>query len=91
MRIRPNCEARTMMVDIRPIPEASQLTGLPIEACVFIGSSSIRQYAEEWRSSPAHLRILFAEAIESGARRTVSLRHPCRCDAGGSPEPGVLD
>ena len=48
MNIRPNCAARTLMVDIQPIAEVSQLTGIPIEACVFIGSSPVRQYAEEW-------------------------------------------
>ncbi len=48
MRIRPNCAARTMMVDIQPIAEITQATGVPIEACLFIGSSPIRQYAEEW-------------------------------------------
>ena len=48
MNIRPNCAARTLMVDIQPIAEVSQRTGVQIEACVFIGSSPIRQYAEEW-------------------------------------------
>jgi 2-isopropylmalate synthase len=48
MNIRPNCAARTLMVDIQPIAEVSQRTGVAIEACVFIGSSPIRQYAEEW-------------------------------------------
>lgn len=48
LKIRPNCAARTLMVDIQPIAEISQKTGMPIEACVFIGSSPIRQYAEEW-------------------------------------------
>jgi 2-isopropylmalate synthase len=48
MNIRPNCAARTLMVDIQPIAEVSQVTGVPIEACVFIGSSPVRQYAEEW-------------------------------------------
>ncbi len=48
LRIRANCAARTLLVDIRPIAEATQLTGVPIEACLFIGSSPIRQYAEEW-------------------------------------------
>ena len=48
LRIQPNCAARTMLVDIEPIVEASQRTGARIEACVFIGSSPIRQYAEEW-------------------------------------------
>ncbi|MGA7616472.1 MAG: LeuA family protein [Thermoanaerobaculia bacterium] len=48
MRIRPNCAARTMMVDIQPIAEISQITGVPMDAAIFIGSSPIRQYAEEW-------------------------------------------
>jgi 2-isopropylmalate synthase len=48
LRIRANCAARTMVVDIQPIADAVQKTGVPIEACVFIGSSPIRQYAEEW-------------------------------------------
>ena len=115
MHIRPNCAARTMMADIRPIAEASQLTGVPIEACLFIGSSPIRQYAEEWtieqilrhtreairfavkegldvmyvtedtvRSSPEHLRILFAEAIEAGAKRL------CLCDTCGAATPEAV-
>ncbi|MDT8437303.1 MAG: 2-isopropylmalate synthase, partial [Gemmatimonadota bacterium] len=48
LRIRANCAARTMVVDIQPIADAAQRTGVPIEAFVFIGSSPIRQYAEEW-------------------------------------------
>jgi 2-isopropylmalate synthase len=46
--IFPNCAARTLRVDIDPIIEASQAAGLPIEAAVFIGSSPIRQFAEDW-------------------------------------------
>ena len=37
-----------MLADVRPIAEISQAVGLPIEACTFIGSSPIRQYAEGW-------------------------------------------
>ena len=48
LRIRPNCAARTMVVDIQPIADVTQKTGVPVEACIFIGSSPIRQYAEEW-------------------------------------------
>jgi len=48
LRIQANCAARTMVVDIQPIADVSHKTGVPIEACVFIGSSPIRQYAEEW-------------------------------------------
>ena len=48
LRIRGNCAARTMIVDIQPIADVMQRTGVPLEAAVFIGSSPIRQYAEEW-------------------------------------------
>lgn len=46
--IFPNCAARTLTVDIDPIVEASEAAGVPVEAAVFIGSSPIRQYAEDW-------------------------------------------
>jgi 2-isopropylmalate synthase len=46
--IRPNCAARTVIADIKPIIDISQKAGIPIEACTFIGSSPIRQYAEGW-------------------------------------------
>ncbi|MBC8646779.1 MAG: 2-isopropylmalate synthase [Thermoanaerobaculia bacterium] len=48
MKIRPNCAARTVAADIVPIIEISQKVGLPIEVACFIGSSPIRQYAEDW-------------------------------------------
>lgn len=46
--VRPNCAARTVLADVKPIAEISQRTGIPIEASTFIGSSPIRQYAEDW-------------------------------------------
>ena len=48
LTIRPNCAARTLVSDIRPIAEITQRTGVPIECCTFIGSSPIRQFAEGW-------------------------------------------
>ncbi len=48
MKLRPNCAARTVAADIVPIIEISQTVGLPIEVACFIGSSPIRQYAEDW-------------------------------------------
>jgi 2-isopropylmalate synthase len=48
MRIKPNCAARTMESDITPIAEIADATGLEIEAATFLGSSPIRQYAEDW-------------------------------------------
>ncbi|MGZ7041576.1 MAG: 2-isopropylmalate synthase, partial [Thermoanaerobaculia bacterium] len=48
LKVKANCAARTHENDIRPIAEISQRVGIPIEACTFIGSSPIRQFAEEW-------------------------------------------
>jgi len=48
MTIRPNAAARTMVRDIEPIVRIAEATGVPVEACLFIGSSPIRQYAEGW-------------------------------------------
>ena len=48
MGIVPQSAARTLETDIAPIVDASQEAGIAIEACVFLGSSPIRQYAEGW-------------------------------------------
>lgn len=48
LKIRPNCAARTHRNDIVPIVEISQRAGILIEACTFIGSSSVRFFAEDW-------------------------------------------
>jgi 2-isopropylmalate synthase len=44
----PNCAARTVEADIIPVAEVSQQAGILIEAATFLGSSPIRQYAEDW-------------------------------------------
>jgi 2-isopropylmalate synthase len=46
--IEPNCAARTLEADVKPVIEASQKSGCPIEVSLFIGSSPIRQYVENW-------------------------------------------
>ena len=46
--IEANCAARTVRADIEPIARIQQATGLPLEVGAFIGSSPIRQYAEDW-------------------------------------------
>jgi isopropylmalate/homocitrate/citramalate synthase len=48
LRIRPNCAARTVESDIQPIADIVQASGQEIEAATFLGSSPIRQYAEDW-------------------------------------------
>ncbi len=48
LQLRPNCGGRTASADVAAIAEVAQRTGLSIEACLFVGSSPIRLYAEEW-------------------------------------------
>jgi 2-isopropylmalate synthase len=84
MRIKANCAARTLMVDIRPIAETTQLTGVPIEACLFIGSSPIRQYAEEWELNDI-LRHS-GEAITFAVREGLDVMYVTEDTVRSSPE-----
>ncbi len=61
LNIKANCAVRTMRSDITPLVEISQQAGIPIEACTFIGSSPIRQYAEEWTLD--HMLKLTEDAV----------------------------
>jgi 2-isopropylmalate synthase len=62
MKIRPNCAARTLQNDIRPIIEISQKVGFPIEAATFLGSSPIRRLVEDW--TVEHLQKTTEEAVK---------------------------
>ncbi|MCC7010922.1 MAG: 2-isopropylmalate synthase [Planctomycetes bacterium] len=48
LRIKANVACRTVISDIAPVVDVVQATGQPVEVCAFIGSSPIRQYAENW-------------------------------------------
>jgi 2-isopropylmalate synthase len=48
LSVYPSAAGRTHENDIKPIVEISNRVGIPIEADLFIGSSPIRQFAEEW-------------------------------------------
>ena len=69
MRMQANCAARTMIRDVEPIARISQAVGIPIEACLFIGSSAIRQYTEDWtidtllKHSEESLRFAVGEGL----------------------------
>jgi 2-isopropylmalate synthase len=66
MKIRPNCAVRTARADIDPLIEISQKTGVPVEACTFIGSSPIRQYAENWTLD--HVLKLSEDAVSHAVK-----------------------
>ncbi len=62
LNLFPNCAVRTVKADITPLIEIVQHTGVAIEAATFIGSSPIRQYAEEWTMD--HILKLSVEAVD---------------------------
>jgi 2-isopropylmalate synthase len=62
LNLRPMCTVRTVRNDIKPLIEIVQKTGVPIEATTFIGSSPIRQYAEEWTLD--HILDLSVDAVK---------------------------
>lgn len=51
LHIQPTCAGRTLVADIAPMVEVSQKAGIPVEVMTFIGSSPIRQLAEDWSPS----------------------------------------
>ena len=56
------CAGRTVVSDITPMIEISQRAGIPVEVYAFIGSSPIRQLAEDWDVAVIAKRS--AEAID---------------------------
>ena len=48
MRLKIACAGRTVVGDITPMIELSQRAGIAVDVYAFIGSSPIRQYAENW-------------------------------------------
>ncbi len=71
--IQPNCAARTVRADIEPILDISEKVGVAIEACTFIGSSPIRQYAEGW--SVEMMLTATEDAVKFAASRGVPVMY----------------
>lgn len=62
LRLRATCAARTVEADIAAVADVVQKTGYPVEVYTFIGSSPIRQYAENWPVE--HILKTSARAID---------------------------
>jgi 2-isopropylmalate synthase len=84
LRVKANCAARTVIADIRPIAEIAQRTGIPIEACTFIGSSPLRQYAEGWTID--QLLRLTEEAIGFAVREGLPVMYVTEDTTRADPE-----
>ena len=66
LTLRASCAARTHLDDVQAVIDISQKVGLEIEILCFIGSSPIRQYAEDW--DLAKMLKLSADAIDLGRK-----------------------
>ena len=71
--VAANCASRTLIADIQPIADVVQRTGLPIEACTFIGSSPIRQYAEDWTID--RLQRLTEDAVSFAVKQGLTVMY----------------
>jgi 2-isopropylmalate synthase len=68
LALRPNLGGRTVVADVEPIVEIAQRTGMALEACLFLGSSPLRQLAEAWELETmlAHTRVAVGFAAREG-------------------------
>jgi 2-isopropylmalate synthase len=66
LKVKASCAARTHVNDVQAIVDISQKVGIEIEVLCFIGSSPIRQYAEDWDLS--RMLQLSADAIDLGRK-----------------------
>lgn len=71
LSIQPSAAARTHINDIRPIAEISQETGRAVEVMAFLGTSPIRQYAEDWDLD--RLLKLSGDAIEFAVKENLPI------------------
>ena len=84
LKIRPNCAGRTLVQDIEPMVELTQKTGVPVEVCVFIGSSPIRLHTEGWDME----RILrhTQEAVAFGVKEGMQVMYVTEDTIRSAPE-----
>jgi 2-isopropylmalate synthase len=78
------CAGRTVIADITPMIEISQRAGIPVEVYCFIGSSPIRQFAEEWNLDTIVKRS--AEAIDVAVKAGLSVAYVTEDTTRSRPE-----
>ncbi|MBZ0267341.1 2-isopropylmalate synthase [bacterium] len=67
--ISPNVAVRTVISDLEPIVGIQERTGIPVEACAFLGSSPIRRYTEGWEVD--RLLHLTEDAVRWGVEHDI--------------------
>src|SRR5512143_419498 len=84
MKIRIACAGRTVVSDITPMVEVSQRAGIPIEVYAFIGSSPIRQFAEDWDATSIAMKS--AEAIDVAVKANLPVAYVTEDTTRSRPE-----
>lgn len=84
LAIKPSCAARTHQNDVQAIIDISQKVGIEIEVLAFIGSSPIRQYAEDW--DLARMLKLSADAIDLARRYNLPISYVTEDTTRSRPE-----
>src|SRR6185295_8942639 len=84
LTVKPSCAARTHQNDVQAIVDISQRVGIEIEILCFIGSSPIRQYAEDW-DLPRMMK-LSADAIDLGRRYNLPVSYVTEDTTRSRPE-----
>jgi isopropylmalate/homocitrate/citramalate synthase len=84
LRIKPGCAARTHQHDVQAVIDISQKVGIELEILCFIGSSPIRQYAEDW--DLARMLKLSADAIDLGRRYNLPVSYVTEDTTRSRPE-----
>jgi len=84
LNIKASCAARTHQNDVQAVIEISQKVGIEIEVLCFIGSSPIRQYAEDW-DLPRMLK-LSADAIDLARRHNLPVSYVTEDTTRSRPE-----
>jgi 2-isopropylmalate synthase len=84
LRVKASCAARTHQNDVQAIVDISQAVGIEIEILCFIGSSPIRQYAEDWDLS--RMMQLSADAIDLGRKYNLPVAYVTEDTTRSRPE-----
>jgi 2-isopropylmalate synthase len=84
LAVKPACAARTHVNDVQAIVDISQKVGIELEVLTFIGSSPIRQYAEEW--DLPRMLDLSAKAIDLGRQYNLPVAYVTEDTTRSRPE-----
>jgi len=84
LAVKASCAARTHVNDVQAIIDISQKVGIEIEVLCFIGSSPIRQYAEDW--DLPRMLDLSASAIDLARRHNLPVAYVTEDTTRSRPE-----